>query len=773
MREQPKSYSGIYPALAVTHSGAIRGQDECGIGAVVAFYGRLYWITYPANASHGGLGRIYSMDEGMQVTCHEESAGGTHASRLLHLGTGQLLLGGSVVSLDGTVRSFDTGRLIGRLTAASAHLTMPEEWAYLHTMEDGLYEVNMRTMAVRCLRRDIHDRLTMPALADTTGYAQTKLPGDHGKGGYTGQGVMVYANNGHGGVLAEWDGKGSAQDLSRWTVVDANKYTEVIGPGGMEGPFSPNDPIWALGWDERSVLLSVRFDGEWTRYRLPKGSYTQDADHGWFTEWPRIRRIEDTYLMCVHGLFYRFPGQFTPAQAGWIQPICRHLKMISDWDAWQDKVVFACDDASMFENPILGRCQSNLWFAGMDALENMSEAAGFGGVFLHDKVAENEVSEPFFVGGFDERVLSVSVGDACYLSFVLEADLCGDGVFTPVETFTVGAGGFSQIALPESLRCDWVRLRAKRAVSDMTAYFHLRMRENIAEDAALAAGLHQAESAAPYSRGLLYALPGEDMRLGFASSSGYYEVGADMCLARATAPEDLPDLTMRAPLDPVCRETPHSVLVIDRRGRPFHLPKCGGDYGGLSDRQVREVVTERSLMNLCGTVYELPRPESGGVRRIKPVTTHGRRIGDLCSWRGMLVLSGVDDGAMGEHILCSDDRKAALWLGNVDDLWRFGAPRGEGGPLLNSEVTAGRASDPYLIYGYRHREVLLRHDRPEDVRFTLDVDVVGDGTFMPYTEAIVPAGEGLTYAFPDAFAAHWVSVRVGADCLATAWFRYT
>jgi len=92
------------------------------------------------------------------------------------------------------------------------------------------------------------------------------LPGYHGKGFYSGQGVYIYANNGeHGsaaskhpeipsGVLAEWDGKADG-----WTVVRRNQFTEVTSAGGILGSTHPStDPIWAVGWDYRSLILGVR-----------------------------------------------------------------------------------------------------------------------------------------------------------------------------------------------------------------------------------------------------------------------------------------------------------------------------------------------------------------------------------------------------------------------------------------------------------------------------------------------------------------------------------
>ncbi|MEZ5304970.1 MAG: hypothetical protein R3F11_30635 [Verrucomicrobiales bacterium] len=66
------------------------------------------------------------------------------------------------------------------------------------------------------------------------------MPGYHGKGLYSGQGKLIYANNGEtggealkpfvpSGVLAQWDG-------SDWEVVRRNQFTEVTDPAGSTGP---------------------------------------------------------------------------------------------------------------------------------------------------------------------------------------------------------------------------------------------------------------------------------------------------------------------------------------------------------------------------------------------------------------------------------------------------------------------------------------------------------------------------------------------------------
>jgi len=102
-------------------------------------------------------------------------------------------------------------------------------------------------------------------------------------------------------------------------------------------------------------------------------------------------------------------------------------------------------------------------------------------------------------------------------------------------------------------------------------------------------------------------------------------------------------------------------------------------------------------------------------------------------------------------LLASDDGKIGLWLGNLEDLWKFGPPRGEGGPWRDADVRAGEPSDPYLMIGYENKKVQLSHDRATAVRFTLEVDFLANGTWHTYQTVTVSLGETVTHVFPPAF----------------------
>ncbi len=758
-------FSGIYPHLAVTNDE----HSECGIGAVVNYGGRLYWITYPAARPTGSTDKLYSIDESLDLVVHPESVGGTDANRMIHPKTGKLILGAYVIDKDGTIKAYDVKKLEGRLTGAALSLNDPDEWVYINTMEDGFYEVNVNTMAIRRLRRDLCNDSGLHTVKE-------KLFGNHGKGCYSAQGVCMFSNNGHLGILAEWDGKGDAQKKANWKVIDRNKYTEITGPGGINGPTSSTDPVWALGWDDKSVLLNVRESGRWTRYRLPKASYTQDADHGWYTEWPRIRQIgPDHYLMCMHGMFYDFPGQFTPLQKNGIRPICRHLKMIADWDNFGDELAFACDDASPFDNPLLGQQSSNLWFAKYEDLEAMSEPLGFGGVWSHENVICNEPSEAFFVGGFDLKTLHIYNGDMLRVTFRIECDKHGWEAWTPVQSIEIHGYSYVQIPLDLPEGTEWVRIVPERDATGVSAFFHLRMKNDVAVDESLLKGLHKADKPGDFCAGKLYPLEGLDMRMQYYltnpdGSIRTYEIGGDMKLKAVPTPDPMPDVDAEVFFDPIVRDTGHSFVLIDCFGNKFHVAKGNPVFDQLDAARItREVVTERSMMYLGGTFYEVPRPASDGLFKIKPVATPNVRITDFCSWRGLLVLTGVDAKEDSEHIVRADDG-TGLWFGNVDDLWRMGTPSGVGGPIDGGFLYRNEQSEPFLLMGYRHVSLKLSHDQKEPVSFMIDVDFEGGGTYGCWKTFTVEPGEGQTFEFPEGFAAHWVKIRPSADCHCSAIF---
>ncbi|MCA9238995.1 MAG: hypothetical protein KDA37_02295, partial [Planctomycetales bacterium] len=316
------SYSGIYPHTAVSNT-----HYECGIGAIIRRNQSLYFTTYGPHLAAGSTDKLHVVDtRDLSLTTFLDYPGGTHANRYRDHSRRLDLLGAAYLDGQDVIRYLPvahSGELQGRITGSAAHLRDAHKYYYM-TMEEGLYEVdftNIDRPSIITLRPDGN--------VDTGGGSHN-LPGVHGKGLYTGQGVLLFTNNGGGdggrGVLAEWNGQGDPKSLESWEIVDKNaQYAEVTsrrGPGSMDP--SGAEPIWATGWDDASMFINVREadSARWTKFRLPKASYTHDHPSGWYTEWPRIRDVglPGGYLMSHHGMLYLVPASFSASNASGVRP---------------------------------------------------------------------------------------------------------------------------------------------------------------------------------------------------------------------------------------------------------------------------------------------------------------------------------------------------------------------------------------------------------------------------------------------------------------------
>ncbi len=758
--EAPRQISGIYPHLAMFNK-----EGECGTGAVVPWADRLWVITYGPHLPFGSSDKLYEITPSLEQIVRPESVGGTPANRMIHAETQQLLIGPYVIDADRKVRVIPPNKMPGRLTGNARHLSDPANKAYYATMEEGLYEVDLKTLQVTGLIKDGNtpkkgfSQETHPATLDS------KLPGYHGKGVYSGQDRLVYANNGDrdnrvltdpttpSGALGEWTGSGD------WQLVRRNQFTEVTGPDGIHGS-DPKAPVWSIGWDAKSLILMLLDGGKWQSFRLPKVSHSYDGAHGWNTEWPRIRDIgEENLLMTMHGAFWNFPKTFSAANTSGIRARSAYMKVIGDFARWNDRLIFGCDDSakSEFLNKrkvkgkidSVGQSQSNLWFTSPDTPSKLGPAHASGAIWLHESVKAGDLSDPFLIAGWKHR-------SAWHI----------DHATGESKRVTITADD------------EWLRVKAEKDSKDFSLLVTLSngdSRENTADpifDGIAQIGDENAQTG-------LFRPRGENKRtLSFATKNGYYEMGADLNLKRVedTAAKAFVEKAVAIPTNVITLDE-SSVIVVDDRGRRWRLPRASKAYDAATNagelRVCREVATERDMLSACGTFFELPAENADGFAKIRPICSHNLSVTDFGGYRGLFLMSGIKpDTKASDHILRSDDGNTALWAGAIDDLWKLGKPRGEGGPWKATPVKADEKSDPYLMWAYDQRRLTLSHDQNVPVRFHIELDLTGTGLWVTYKHHEVSPGESTSLTFEAAVQARWLRVTTDKDCSATAQLEY-
>ena len=187
VKKTPDSISGIYPRLAYYNN-----EGECGTGAVVPWADRLWVITYGPHLPNGSSDKLYEVTSDYRQIVRDESIGGTPANRMIHKESNQLFIGPYAIDKTGSVRVIPWQTMPGRHTGNARHLTDPAGKIYYGTMEEGFYEVDVNTLEVKELYQDGNRK---KGIKDDT---NDVLPGVHGKGFYSGQGVAVFSNNGEG-----------------------------------------------------------------------------------------------------------------------------------------------------------------------------------------------------------------------------------------------------------------------------------------------------------------------------------------------------------------------------------------------------------------------------------------------------------------------------------------------------------------------------------------------------------------------------------------------
>ena len=74
--------------------------------------------------------------------------------------------------------------------------------------------------------------------------------------------------------------------------------------------------------------------------------------------------------------------------------------------------------------------------------------------------------------------------------------------------------------------------------------------------------------------------------------------------------------------------------------------------------------------------------------------------------------------------------------------------------------------------GFDKKHLTLSHASAETVTLRVELDITGEGLWVPYRSFTVKSAETIEHDFPAALQARWLRVIADKDCEATAQCRY-
>lgn len=98
------------------------------------------------------------------------------------------------------------------------------------------------------------------------------------------------------------------------------------------------------------------------------------------------------------------------------------------------------------------------WAGVIDDIWEMGKPVGSGGPWMDEIVNKNSVSDPYLIGHYDQRIMTLSHQDKNDVTFMVEVDPTGDGNWIiHYRTFVVEAGQKITYKFPKEIQMRWIR----------------------------------------------------------------------------------------------------------------------------------------------------------------------------------------------------------------------------------------------------------------------------------------------------------------------------
>ena len=83
-------------------------------------------------------------------------------------------------------------------------------------------------------------------------------------------------------------------------------------------------------------------------------------------------------------------------------------------------------------------------------------------------VTANEMSDPYLIGFYDQRSLQLSHKATQPVTFTIEADPVGTGVWMTYKSLTVSPGKTIDFQFPKDFQARWIRFKTNKASEGTT-----------------------------------------------------------------------------------------------------------------------------------------------------------------------------------------------------------------------------------------------------------------------------------------------------------------
>jgi hypothetical protein len=103
-----------------------------------------------------------------------------------------------------------------------------------------------------------------------------------------------------------------------------------------------------------------------------------------------------------------------------------------------------------------------VWAGVIDDLWQIGKPVGEGGPWKDSDVSASVPSDPYLIGFYDKRSLTLSHNSSSPVTFTIEAEPIGHGPWMTFKEVTIGSGEIFKFDFPDSFQSRWIRFAADK-----------------------------------------------------------------------------------------------------------------------------------------------------------------------------------------------------------------------------------------------------------------------------------------------------------------------